>query len=90
MPTNIFGYSSKLTKVSNTDKKYIDSKFVTLTKNLQLKVDKNGDSMNGNLDLGNCKIVNLQELVNDEDATNKKYVDEICKNINTPKVVFNR
>ena len=40
MPANIFGSSSKLTKVSNTDKKYIDSKFVTLTENLQLKVDK--------------------------------------------------
>ena len=89
MPTNIFGSSSKLTKVSNTDKMYIDSKFVTLTKNVQLKVHKNGDSMYGNLDMGNCKIVNLQEPVNGEDAANKQYVDEICKNINTPKVGLN-
>src|SRR6476469_3181803 len=51
MPTNIFGSSSKLTKVTNTDKRYIDSKFVTLTKNLQLKVDKNGDSICGDLNI---------------------------------------
>ena len=49
MPTNIFGSSSKLTKVSSIDKRYIDSKFVTLTKNLQLKVDKNGDTICGDL-----------------------------------------
>src|SRR6476469_7596410 len=51
MPTNIFGSSSKLTKVSSIDKRYIDSKFVTLTKNLQQKVDKNGDSICGDLNI---------------------------------------
>src|SRR6476619_3880824 len=51
MPTNIFGSSSKQAKVSSIDKKYIESKFVTLKKNLQLKVDKNGDTICGNLNI---------------------------------------
>jgi hypothetical protein len=60
-----------------------------LTKNLQLKVDKNGDTMLGNLNMGNNKIVNLQEPTGEQDAVSKKYVDEISKNINTVRVVFN-
>src|SRR6476469_4127962 len=166
MPTNMFGSSSKQTKVSSNDKKYIDSKFVTLTKYLQLKVDKNGGTICGylNILLGendlrtfgisdisdrksvslllgdidnqirhnwghpikfiaihgikfmspagevchfggktNSKaqflrdivmndngITNLHNPIAGQDAATKNYVDEMCKNINTPKVVFNR
>lgn len=90
MSTNVFGSSSKLTKASNIDKKYVDSKFVTLTKNIQLKVDKTGDTMSGNLDMGNSKVVNLQEPTEEQDAVSKKYVDKISKNINTDRVAFNR
>ena len=79
MHANIFGSTSKLIKASNIDKKYVDSKFVTLTKNLQLKVEKNGDTMSGNLDMTNSKIVNLQEPTEEQDAVSKKYVTKSLK-----------
>jgi hypothetical protein len=40
MSVSIFGSSLNSSKVSNVDKKYVDSKFITLTKILETKLDK--------------------------------------------------
>src|SRR5438093_7555907 len=38
-------------------------------------VNDSGDTMTGNLDLGNFKIINLATPTNNTDVTNKNYVD---------------
>ena len=43
MTANIFGSSSMKSAASDVNKKYVDSKFITLTNNLQSKIDKNKD-----------------------------------------------
>jgi hypothetical protein len=69
MTANIFGSSSIKSTVSDVTKKYVDSKFITLTNNLQLKIDKNKD-----LDMGGYGIHNVKDPVNDTDVVNKKFV----------------
>ena len=59
-----------------------NSKFITLTKSLQLKVDKTGDTLTGNLNMGHYKINNLADPISDNDACNKKYVDELITQTN--------
>ena len=72
MTANIFGSSFKM--VGN-DKKYIDSKFATLSTNLALKLDKTGDKMQGELDMDGNRITNVKLPVDRLDAVNKEYVD---------------
>jgi len=47
-PINLFGLTMK-SDVSN--KYYIDSKFITLVKEMKTKLEKAGDKMTGNLDM---------------------------------------
>ena len=75
MSVSIFGSSSSKSNNNNNTKNYVDSKFISLIKNVNAKVDKSGDSMNGNLDMGNSKITNLHDPEVNNDAANKKYVD---------------
>ena len=52
MNVNNFGLAGKKSKsASFVTKKDLDSKFINLTKNLQLKVDKNGDTICGDLNI---------------------------------------
>ena len=67
MTANIFGSSSMISAASGVTKKYIDSKFITLTTNLQSKIDKNKD-----LDMGGYGIHNVKDPVNDTDVANKR------------------
>jgi len=50
-----------------------------LTKNLQLKLDKSGDTLSGNLNLADYNITCLGNPVNDCDAANKKFVKSELK-----------
>src|SRR5260221_10754540 len=75
MSVNIFGSSGKSATTLGANKKYVDLKFITLTNNLQLKVDKNGDLMNGSLDMGNYNISSTHIPTNPEDLINKVYGD---------------
>jgi hypothetical protein len=74
MTVSIFGSSYSKT---STTKNYIDSKFISLIKNINAKLDKSGDSMKGNLDMGNSKISNLHHPEGEKDVVNKKYVDDL-------------
>src|SRR5271157_3075811 len=49
MSVSRFGSSSKNQSFDNVDKKYVDQKFMTLSTNLAVKVDKNGDTLTGDL-----------------------------------------
>ena len=60
MSVNIFGSSGGGRLSSNVDKKYVDQKFATLSTNLATKVNKSGDAMSGNLEMGGNKSVMLQ------------------------------
>jgi len=51
MSVNVFGLSGNKSKAVVT-KKDLDSKFINLTKNLQLKVNKSDDTLSGTLTLG--------------------------------------
>ena len=79
MSVNIFGSSGNKSKFAVT-KKDLDSKFINLTKNLQLKVNKSGDTFSGSLDMTDHKITNLADPISDNDASNKKYVKSEIKN----------
>lgn len=48
---------------------------------LPSKVSKSGDSMSGNLDMTDNKIVNLGAPTADADAANKKYVDDTVASV---------
>ena len=74
MSVNKFGLSENITK-SEVSKKYVDSKFITLTKNLQIKVDMAGDVMTGDLNMGNNKITCTFIPNADPVLANKAYVD---------------
>src|ERR1041384_1652734 len=83
MSVNIFGYNSS--QVLGNNRKYADSKFIALTKHLQLglasKLDKDGDTMKGNLDMNGNRICNITNPRNEKDAVNKSYVDEQIKDV---------
>ena len=76
MSVNIFG-SRFITKPSlnKSVDKSANSKFITLTKNVQTKLDKSGDKMTGTLEMGDNKITSSIIPDSDEVLTNKKYVD---------------
>ena len=76
MSINIFG-SRSITKPS-ADKsvdRSVNSKFITLTKNVQTKLDKSGDKMTGTLEMGENTITSSSVPNSDAVLTNKKYVD---------------
>src|SRR5260370_33223433 len=74
MSANIFGSSGKSIP-SGINNKYVDSKFISLTRNLQSKVNKTGDLMSGSLDMGGYKISSTHIPTNPEDLINKVYGD---------------
>ena len=132
MSVNIFGSGLATFKANTVDKKYVDSKLISVTKTLQTKLDKNiaedvdmngyrihnfrdpkekadaanknyvdsgiayvirkvnskldlqGGTMTGNINMNAFKITNVGEPVNNDDAVNKKYVDEQ----NAPKNMY--
>src|SRR6476469_3330102 len=76
MSLNIFGFRS-------TIKPSVDnSKFISLAKNLQTKVDKAGDKMTGILDMNNNRLTNMGNPVDKQDSITKDYLDIITKSIN--------
>src|ERR1044072_7265371 len=75
MPVDIFGSSDKKSNNSNAGRKYIDSKFITLTQNLNTKLDKNGGVLSGDLVVDGARILNLSEPTHEGEVANKKYVD---------------
>src|SRR5260221_415184 len=72
MSVNIFGSRAGLK--TSTNQNY-SSKFISLTQNLQTKVDKNGDSMTGDLNMGKNKVTSEVLPNTDEVLTNRAYVD---------------
>src|SRR4051812_26898769 len=77
MSCNRFGFNTS--NLSDVHKKYVDSKFITLSKDIQTKVDKIGDTLSGNLNMKNGKITGLADPISDEDACNKIFVDSKVK-----------
>src|SRR6478609_4863892 len=77
MSVNKFGFRSTI-KPQSVD----NSKFITLTKAMQAKVDKAGDKMTGNLDMNNNRLTNVGNPVDNQDCVTKDYLDTIAKPIN--------
>src|SRR6478609_696038 len=77
MSVNIFGFRSTIKRQSVDN-----SKFITLTKAMQTKVDKAGDKMTGNLDMNNNRLINIGNPVDNQDCVTKDYSDSITKSIN--------
>jgi len=74
MRANIFGSNfTSFSKSFGVDKKYVDSKFITLTKTLHTKLDK---IVSEELDMNGYRIFNVLDPINNADAANKKYVEE--------------
>src|SRR5580704_18091332 len=67
---------------SNINKKSADIKYISLIKDLQFKVSKNGDIMNGNLNMNGNKVTNIADPSFNSDVVNKKYVDEAITRAN--------
>jgi len=75
MSVNIFGSTGS--KATKSDNRYVDKKFITLTTNLNTKMDKSGGSFTGDVDLGVNKITSSHVPVNEFDLVNKKYVSSL-------------
>ena len=76
MSVNIFGSSGGDRNVSSrVSKTYIDQKFITLSTNLNVKVNKSGDTMTGPLNMGDHKVVSNYTPLHDGDLINKRYGD---------------
>ena len=73
-PINLFGMTIKS---GVTNKQYIDSKFITLTKAMTTKVDIMGDKMTGNLDMNNNRLINIGNPVDNQDSVTKDDLDTI-------------
>ena len=58
---------------SDNNNKKIDSKFSTMNKFIETKVNKVGDKMSGNLDMSNNRIMNVGEPEAEFDAISKNY-----------------
>ena len=78
-PINLFGMTIK---PGVTSKEYIDSKFISLTKAMQTKVDIAGDKMTGNLDMSNNRITSVGNPVDIQDCITKQYLDSVISPIN--------
>src|SRR3989454_470868 len=73
MSVNIFGSSSS-NKSNTNNNNYTDSKFITLTKNLNRKLDKSGGTLSGDINMGTNEISLSHEAEEEHDVPNKKYV----------------
>ena len=65
-----------------SSKKYIDSKFITLAKEMRTKLEKAGDEVTGNLDMNNNRVINIGNPVDRQDCVTKDYLDTVAKSIN--------
>lgn len=63
---------------SNADTNAFTDAEKALVATITGKLNKAGDSMSGNLDMTGNRILNLGDPVNDSDAANKKYVDDLA------------
>src|SRR6266516_4373246 len=74
MSENIFGSRSGLKPLTNQN---YNSKFIFLTHTLQTKVDKSGDTMSGDLNMGNNKITAVSDPTLDDDVCNKRHLSSV-------------
>ena len=59
-----------------SNKSYVDLQFNKLSRQINSKLDLDGDVMHGNIDMNGNMITNIHNPVHDGDAVNKKYADE--------------
>ena len=85
MSVNIFGSSAGKSS-AKLDTKYVDRKFMTLSINLNTKVNKGGDTLTGDFDFGENKIMSSYIPLTENDLVNKRYVDTLV-NTNIPATV---
>ena len=78
MSVNIFGSQSRFQPSTAENH---NAKFISITQNLYTKVDKAGDVMTGDLNIGSNKITCTCIPNADEVLTNKGYVDSKCNTI---------
>src|SRR3981081_3116688 len=76
MSVNIFGSGGR---GSNLDKKYVDSKFITLTRILETKLDKSGGVLTGDIDVNKYRVLNVNNPQDITDAINMDYVSKLIK-----------
>src|SRR5882757_251269 len=79
MTTNKFWMTPGFRKFIKSDvtKQYVDNKFITLSTNLNTKVNRIGDTFSGNLDMGTNKISSSHVPIDDYDLANKKYIQTL-------------
>ena len=74
MTANIYG-SNKTNIKAEFDKKYINSKFIMLGKELSLKLNTSGGTVSGNISMNHNLITDLDTPLRPTDAANRGYVD---------------
>ena len=79
MSVNIFGSSFKSSRASNIDKKYVDSKFITLTRILETKLDKSGGTLSGDINVNKNRILNVKSPQEVKDAINWDHAANMVK-----------
>src|SRR5215471_5829735 len=81
MSVNIFGAAS-VSVVNNDDSKLRGIVLATksLIEQMQTKVNKSGDEMSGDLNMGGYKILNVGQPRDDQAVVNKRYLDLLIEN----------
>src|ERR1044071_3088967 len=73
---SILKTGSSENSLSNDD---VHSKFITLSKILDTKLNKGGGNMDGDINMNNNTIVNIRKPLNNSDCASKLYCDENIK-----------
>lgn len=79
-------YISTATSLKDADD-LLDAQVKTNADAIGTKVSKSGDTMTGNLDLGNNRIINLPSPVDPSDAATKEYVDSVATGLDVKESV---
>ena len=65
----------------------LDAQIKTTTDSITTKVSKSGDTMSGNLDMGNNRIISVANPTDPTDAANKEYVDSVATGLDVKESV---
>ncbi len=65
----------------------LDAQIKTTADNANTKVSKSGDTMSGNLDMGNNRIISVANPTDPTDAANKEYVDSVATGLDVKESV---
>ena len=75
-------YNSIIFSSVKNDRRYVDSKFITLNKTIETKLSKTGGEVLGHINMNDNTLRNVKNPVDDKDVVSKVYVDSSLQKVN--------